>query len=399
MKELTRQLKWRKQDPNLLSQIDALQERLNRYQTVGWVVSDEDNLETIPESAPDSIKNIAKYLVVRNRKLRMEEWYGSLKDDQRMHGSIIGIGARTHRCAHRNPNMGNIPAIKKKGKVNYMGSEYRSVWGVPPLNIIKSGKYDNIYKTHDERRLIGVDAEGIQLRILAHYMNDPDYTRAVSTGDPHSYNMFAAGINPGFPNMNEQKVREKFGKLLTREEAIELHLGKKDGLDWSGRDVAKTFIYAFLLGAGNGKILEITGIPGQKLKDRFYDEIPALDHLINTWIPEQMSQGFTLGVDGRVFLLDKIPQHKVLSILLQAGETVVMKLALHFTMMEIYKRNLDAFVVAFVHDEFQIDSALHCAEEVKLIAESAIVRAGEYLNLNCPMAAEGRIGLNWRDTH
>jgi len=358
------------------------------------IISDEENLKTIPDNAPDSIKKIGHYLIVRNRKLRMEEWFGSLQKDQRMHGRIQGIGARTHRCSHAVPNMANVPSAS-----GYLGQDYRGVWGVPPVSIIKKGIYDDIYKTRDERRLIGCDAAGIQLRILCHYLDDPEYTRQVVSGDIHSYNMFAAGIDPKNAKIKEEKILKLFGRMPSIEEALENRWGKEEGFEWQGREVSKTFIYAYLLGAGNPKLFSITGIPGQDLKNRFYEEIPALRELQEVKVPKMLKAGFVTGIDGRVFPLDEVPKHKVLSILLQEGEAVVMKVALRTIVRTIKQNNYDAFPVAFVHDEFQIDSALHCTEEMKTLAIDSIVTAGEKLGLLCPLAAEARVGTNWFSTH
>ncbi len=376
-----------------------LKQKLDQYKIYGWVVSNEENLATLPDTAPESIKNLGHYLIVRNRKARLEEWFEALGEDQRIHGSVISIGAKTHRCSHKRPNQANIPAIKKKGKINYMGKEFRSLWRVPNNNELKT---QTCYKTNEERRIVGVDAEGIQLRILCHLMKDPSYTKQVISGDPHSYNMFAAGIDPGFPldyDKLHQEIIKKHGRLITPNEALILRLGKPDLFDWSGRDVSKTFLYAYLLGAGNGKIKQITGIDGQSLKDKFYKEIPSLYDLQEVWIPSQIAQGYTLGVDGRHFTLDGVPKHKVLSILLQGNEAIIMKLAMYLITREFRNRDLDAQIVAFVHDEFQIDCALSCAEEVKKIAVDAIRISGEILNLDCPMQGKGMIGLSWADSH
>lgn len=358
------------------------------------IVSDEENLRTIPEDAPDSIKNIGHYLVVRNRKLRMEEWFQHLKEDQRMHGSMTGIGARTHRCSHSRPNNGNIPS-----KDGYLGPEYRSVWGVPPVTIIKKGTYDNIYLTHEERVQIGCDASGIQLRILCHYLDDPEYTKQVVSGDIHSYNMFAAGINPGSCEVKEDKVMKKLGYLPTLQEAVKNRFGKEEGFEWEGRSVAKTMIYAYLLGGGNQKLQSITGIPGQVLKDKFYREIPALGHLQEVIIPEAITKGYIHGLDGRVFSLDDVPKHKVLSILLQEGEAVIMKKALCKIARYIRTKRIDAFPVAFVHDEFQIDCCLSRSKEIAEVTRQAIIQSGVELGLRCPLDAEYRIGKDWFDCH
>jgi len=88
---------------------------------------------------------------------------------------------------------------------------------------------------------VGVDASGLELRMLAHYMNDPEYTKEILTGDVHTKNQLAAGLET--------------------------------------RNQAKTFIYAFLYGAGDAKIGSIVGKDsreGKMLKEKFLSNVPAL---------------------------------------------------------------------------------------------------------------------------
>src|SRR3546814_2499137 len=44
------------------------------------------------------------------------------------------------------------------------------------------------------RVLFGTDAAGLELRMLAHYLNRPDFTKQVVEGDPHQYNADQVGI-------------------------------------------------------------------------------------------------------------------------------------------------------------------------------------------------------------
>ena len=70
--------------------------------------------------------------------------------------------------------------------------------------------------------LVGSDLSGLELRCLAHFLNDGgEYAKEVIDGDVHTANMAAAGL--------------------------------------ATRDQAKTFIYALLYGAGNAKIGSIVG--------------------------------------------------------------------------------------------------------------------------------------------
>ena len=111
--------------------------------------------------------------------------------------------------------------------------------------------------------LLGTDAEGLELRCLAHYMDDPEFTREVLDGDIHTFNQ------------------------------------KKAGLDT--RDQAKTFIYALIYGAGPAKIGQIVGggsKEGKIMIDTFMSSLPKLSELKQK-VERSVQRGYIRGLDGR----------------------------------------------------------------------------------------------------
>lgn len=312
----------------------------------------EENLETLPDTAPESAKLIAKYLLLDSRCKNIITWFNALGSDDRVHGDIISLGASTHRAAHRNPNTANIPAtLDRRGKVALYGRECRECWTV----------------FGDNRTLLGVDASGIQLRILAHYMNDKEYTYAVVYGkkedgsDIHSVNMRAVGA--------------------------------------PSREIAKTFIYAWLLGAGYKKVGLILGLStsaGKAACEQFLRELPALAR-VKAMAKAAHERGYMVGLDGRRVQIPS--EHKALSCYLQAGEAVIMKRAYVFAYNKIKKAGLDAKIVGWIHDEYQIDCAKEHAEEVGKLVIQSIKEAGEYYKLRVPLDGEMKIGRTWAETH
>lgn len=153
------------------------EERIAKFRTTGWTVS-EENLSTLPDTAPPAAKTLSRRIMIASRQRTLTEWLNAYRPDTgRIHGSFNGIGAWTHRMSHVNPNTGNIAREDA-----LFGAEMRSMW------IAAKSKY-----------LVGVDAESIQLRVLAHYINDPQFTQSLLTGkkedgtDPHSLNKIALG--------------------------------------------------------------------------------------------------------------------------------------------------------------------------------------------------------------
>src|SRR5690606_1066609 len=131
--------------------------RLAQYVLTGWKVS-ETNLKTLPADAPEAAFMLAQRLTIASRLSDLVEWLALVGEDGRLHPNLSGIGAWTHRMAHARPNTANIPVAKRSAKdtpfeswVNDINDRMRALF------IVKRGK-----------RLLGTDADGIQMRIFAH---------------------------------------------------------------------------------------------------------------------------------------------------------------------------------------------------------------------------------------
>lgn len=312
------------------------------FTPTGHAIVDESVLAKldIPEA-----KMIAEYLLLQKRVSQIRSWFEEVKSDGRVHGKVITNGAVTGRMTHSSPNMAQIP---NAGSV--YGHECRECWTVDEGNV-----------------LVGCDASGLELRMLAHYMKDKDYIDAVTKGsskdgtDVHTKNQKAAGLQT--------------------------------------RDQAKTFAYAFLYGAGPAKIGSIVGgsaKEGQKLIDSFLKATPALQSLRNT-VAKYAGKGFVPGLDGRKIWVRS--EHAALNSLLQGAGAIVMKQALVMLDDRVRALGLRAKFVANVHDEFQIECHRDDAEVLGATARQCIIDAGEFFNLRCPLDGEYKIGNNWKETH
>ena len=311
-----------------------------------------ENLATIPDTAPEAVKGLKAWKVLETRWKLAQEWLQKSQATGRVHGRVILTGAVTHRAAHQGPNMANIPSVPhgKDGilwKMEGMyGAECRQAFKVP-----------------EGKLLVGTDAAGIQLRVLAHYMNDPIYTEQVIDGDIHTFN------------------KEALGRFC------------KD------RPTAKTFIYAFLLGAGTGMIASILGCSNKQANEsmaNFYEAIPALKKL-KSQASQAASMGWMKGLDGRVLRIGS--DHLALSVYLQGGETVIMRLANVFWQRQAKKEGINFKQCAWVHDEWQTEVDADQAQRLGEIQVQAIKDAGTFFKLNCPMDGEAKIGNNWLETH
>ena len=197
--------------------------------------------------------------------------------------------------------------------------------------------------------------------MLAHYMNDKDYTNEILHGDIHSANQLATGVET--------------------------------------RDQAKTFYYAFLYGAGDSKIGSIIGgtaRDGKELKEKFLRNTPALRRLRER-VSMASGRGYILGLDRRRVYVRS--EHAALNTLLQSAGAIVMKKALVLLDEYATKWKLKYHFVGNIHDEIQTEVEQEQADVFGRLACSCIEAAGLHFNLNCPLEGEYKVGYSWAETH
>ena len=230
--------------------------------------------------------------------------------------------------------------------------------------------------------MVGADASGLQLRCLAHYFakwDGGEFARQCETGDIHEY------------------MRQGTG-LFTR-------------------NFQKTWTYAMLFGAGKSKLgqtaildhraaLEkgLTDKPlpklsqaaalGQQTLDNLGNAVPAFPALKKD-LDRAADMGKLRTLDGRWIPIGSA--HTAIAMLLQGAEAVIMKTAMVLAAPAL--RDYGAQYALWVHDEFQIESFPHCAEEVGRIMVNAIRQAGEKLEMRVKLDGEFKIGKTWAETH
>ena len=307
-----------------------------RFTPTGQPIVDEGTLKKIEHI--EEAKLIADYLLFQKRIAQISSWIDELKDN-RVHGRVIPNGTITGRMTHRNPNMAQVPNLGSP-----FGKECRACFTVP-----------------ENYKLVGIDASGLELRMLAHYMADDSYINEVLHGDIHTTNQELAGLQT--------------------------------------RDQAKTFIYALVYGAGDAKIGKIAKgniKKGKELKERFYKNLPALRKLRDK-VQMAASRGFLLGIDRRKIYVRS--PHSALNTLLQGSGAIVMKKAMCILNESIKASNIDAKFVANIHDEWQLEVLSSEADRVGSLGCDAIKQAGEFYKLRCELDGEYKVGGDWSETH
>lgn len=315
----------------------------------GSPCTDSDVLESLSGEIP-VCKTLARHAEIQKIIAMVSEGksaYLKLVDaDGRLRGRVKTCTTVTARCAHLEPNLGNVP------RRSVLGERVRKLFTAVPG-----------YK------LVGIDAKGVQLRMMAHYLHRYDegaYAKIVVEGDPHLFH-------------------QKIADLATK-------------------DIAKTFIYAWLFGAGDEKIGTTIGkgrAAGRALRLKFLHRFPALNRLKMAVGSKAKLSGHICGLDGRRLTIRS--EHSALCSLLQSAEAIVMKTAVILLNRELRVRGLyqNGVVrqVAFVHDEIQLLVKEGYEEYAKSTGIESIREAGRSFGLRLALDGDGKIGDNWGDTH
>lgn len=301
---------------------------------------------------------ICDRFVAVTRRSQVQGWVSKTRSDGRIEAGAAPNGTPTARMRHR--VVVNVPRV-----TSAYGTELRSLFTC----------------AHNLGRVQGgADASSLELRMLAHYMKDPAYTDAVVNGksseesDVHSVNAVALGFQP--------KQQLSFNAIVT-----------------SGRDLAKTFIYALLYGAGDGKIGSLVGEGaegGRRLRKKFIKAIPKMAEL-NDKVQEAAKKGYIKGIDGRkIYIRHK---HAALNSLLQSAGSICVKMALVMWFNAMIKAKIPFELNGTFHDEIQFGVKEEDAQQAGEFFKTAMQKSGERFNLTCPLTGEYIIGTNWAQCH
>jgi len=339
--------------------IGSSKQRAEKLLALGWKpdeltpggqpkVTEKSLLKFAEDSGIPEVALITKWMSVNGRANMINTWLENWNEaDSCIHGKLFV--ADTLRFRHQAPNTANIPAVRVakdgavlRGEDGYYTYEARDLWCSRPGRV-----------------LVGTDAAGLELRMLAHFLNRPEFTEQVVNGDPHQYNADLVGVT---------------------------------------RPNAKTLIYAALYGAGGPKVaktLKVSNKEGSRIRQLFLDRLGVQD---------LMEECQSEHEKGRVWLVDGAgvicpSPHAALNYKLQGSGARVMALASILLNKHIIRKGLDSIKVGDIHDEFQFDVAPNDADEHGKLAVQSIKEAGEQLNLNVPLWGESKKGRTWSETH
>jgi DNA polymerase I len=345
------------------------QQIVDRLQTkYGWVPEkstekgnpsiDDDVLSALPY--PEA-KPLAEYMLIKKRLGQIADgnnaWLKLVNDETGcMHGDVVTNGCITGRCAHRNPNMGQVPA----GYSEY-GKECRGLFHAP-----------------DGWTLIGVDAKALELRCLAGYLahwDGGEYARVVT------------------------------------DESIDIHTYNQEMFGVATRDIAKRLLYGLLYGCGAlkaGTIIDpnekdelVLRKLGSTAMNSFMQGIPALKELKDRIAHNIAKREYLIGLDGRPLFCRS--DFKGLNVLLQSSGALIMKqvvIELHNKMYDlgyIYGHNWQQH--AMIHDEIQVSCPPAMVDTLTSVALEAFPASQQFFDFQCPIHGDAHVGYSWDQTH
>jgi DNA polymerase-1 len=345
------------------------QQIVDRLQTkYGWVpekttekgnpILDDDILAALPypEATP-----LAEYMLIKKRLGQIADgnnaWLKLVNNETGcIHGDLVTNGCITGRCAHRNPNMGQVPAAYSP-----YGKECRSLFHPP-----------------QGWNLIGVDAKALELRCLAGYLALWD--------------------------------NGEYAKLVINPEA-DIHTINQELFGVATRDISKRLLYGLLYGCGalkagtiidaNEKDEVVLRQQGSAAINSFMDGVPALRKLKNKLSNTITNRGYLRGLDGRALYCRS--EFKGLNVLLQSAGAILMKqvvINLHKNLNELgLVHGHDWVQNAMVHDEVQLSCPPALTVTVQEQALKAFPQAQEFFGFRCKIEGDSRVGNNWSETH
>ena len=310
----------------------------------GKAVIDEVVLKEVASSGISIAEDFLKCLTI-TKKLGMisqgvNAWLKLCTTASRVHHHC-SVATNTHRCAHRKPNLSQVPS----------DHDCRQLFKASPGKV-----------------MVGADLSGIELRMLAHYLSkwSTEFADTLLNGDIHQVNADRVGVS---------------------------------------RRAIKTICYAFLYGAGDIRIAKAydSSLKGNKAKKKGAEIreafVSAIDGLAELLAAIELSsrKGYVKSIDGRPIKVDS--QHKALNYLLQSGAGVIAKRWMVLNNTATKELGIPCDQLAFIHDELQFETHPNYADSLSSTLKRTAWDAGRYYNLRIPIAAEAKQGYSWADVH
>lgn len=302
-------------------------------------------------------------LVLEYRKLeKMRSTYleplPRLVDDQgRVHTTFNQLATATGRLSSSNPNLQNIPI---RGE---MGARMRSCFRAGP------GKL-----------LVGADYSQIELRVLAHYSQDPTLIDAFR---------------------RNQDIHSRTAALLYDKEPDQVLVDERRN--------AKTVNFGLIYGMGPQKLAQELSVSLKEAKafiERYFERLQALKEFYTRVEEQAKTDGFVTTIAGRRRLLPDMlsrnqqlqsqARRQAINTLIQGSAADIIKLAMLAAEHSPELDSLDARLILQVHDELLLETPEQNAPQA---AERLCALMTGVMELSVPLAVDYGTGKTWAEAH
>lgn len=272
-------------------------------------------------------------------------------DESRIYTSFVQTGTATGRLSSKNPNLQNIPTRTP------LGAKIRQAF------VASKGK-----------KLIGIDYSQIELRLLAHFSNDPVLVDAFK---------------------NDKDIHLQTAIVLFGQEEAP-----------SKRNIAKTVNFGLLYGMGQKKLSETLGITTKEAKDiieKYFASFPTVKTYFRSIVDSSKQKGYIETLLGRRRYFDyenATPMFKAayeresVNSVFQGSASDLIKLSMNKIIKTIQKENLKAKLLLQIHDELIFEVDADDADELGQKFQSIMQ---EIYELRIPLKASLNIGDNWSE--
>jgi DNA polymerase-1 len=312
-------------------------------------------LEKISDTSP-VIRNVLDYrTLMKLRGTYIDGLLPLVAQDGRIHAHFQQTVAATGRISCTEPNLQNIPIRQEFGR------QIRKAF-VPG---------------DDDCILLGADYSQIELRILAHFSNDPSLIEDFRQG----------------ADIHRRTAARVFG--VAREEDVTLEQ----------RSGAKAVNFGIIYGMSSFGLAEGLGITRKEAEsyiNEYFARHTAVKAYLDTCVNTAKDSGYAVTLLGRKraipelkasnYMMRQLGERLAMNTPIQGSAADIMKLAMIAVYQELRARGLRSKVILQVHDELIIRAHKDELEEASAVLKEKM--EGAY-DLAVPLLAELNTGANW----
>jgi DNA polymerase-1 len=322
----------------------------------GKVISTaQDVLEELAEHHPVPALVLEYRQLAKLRSTYLDSLPNLVDAEGRVHTTFNQVGTATGRLSSTNPNLQNIPVRTA------LGREIRAAFIPAPGNLLMSADYSQI-----------------ELRLMAHFSQDPLLLNAYRTGQ----------------DIHTLTASEVFGIPVAQ-------------LDKETRNRAKAVNFGIVYGISPFGLAAQLNIEQREAKayiDKYFERYAGVRRFIDETLETVRREQAVRTYFGRVRPIPDIQsrnpnmrgfaERTAINTPLQGTAADLIKLAMLRIDAAITQRKLRSRMTLQVHDELLFDVLPAEAEELRILVQHEMEHVAEF---SVPIVAEVGLGPNWRD--